>query len=140
MNKRVNFTALFMTLMIVSCGPSEAELKAIEEARQVEIAKCVRYNADIVYQEFYARYQKTYGDMDAAITRLNRSLGSYKTSNMIKDAVPDASEKRKLFMPFLKEMCEESLLFIYDSQEIPQRFYEELYLGAKKNANRKINV
>ena len=33
-------------------------------------------------------------------------------------------------MPYLKEMCEESLLFIYNAQEIPERFNEEL--GLKK--------
>jgi hypothetical protein len=129
MNTKVNLTALIvMSFLIVSCEPSQEELKAIEDAKQVEVAKCVRYNSDIVYEEAYERYKKVYGDMDAAMTRLNRSLGSYKTSNMMADAQPNASKKRKKYMPYLKEMCEESLLFIYNVQEIPERFYEELGL------------
>jgi hypothetical protein len=129
-----NFLYLIPLTFIVSCGPSEselaaieevkqAELQAVEQARQIEIAKCVRFNSNLVYEEAYTRNKQVYGDMDEALEGAYRAMGSYKTSNMIKDAQPNAAKKRNKYIPYLTEMCEETLLFIYNNeQEIPSRF------------------
>jgi hypothetical protein len=133
MNKNICITFVIVSsFLLVSCGPSEAEIKALEEAKKIEIAKCVRYNADIVYQDSFETHKSLLESMDKAFDSMNRAMGnSWKTSNEVRKAGPEASKVRDKFMPYLKEMCEDSLLFIYSSeQEIPERFHEEL--GIKK--------
>ena len=132
MNKKICITFVIVSsFLLVSCGPSEAEIKALEEAKKIEIAKCVRYNADVLYNEEYEKNKRIYGDMDRSMNRASRAMGSSYSLNMMADAQPNAAKKRQSYMPYLKEMCEDSLLFIYSSeQEIPERFHEEL--GIKK--------
>ena len=160
MKKNISLTLVIAaSFLLVSCGPSEeevqaleeakkveiakvqaleeAKVKALEEAKKVEIAKCVRYNADIVYQESYENLKRVLGGLDKAINQFNRAMGSYNIVNNVANAQPGASEKRLKYIPYLAEMCEDSLLFIYNSeQEIPEKFHEELsgYIKEKKKS------
>ena len=138
MNKYISLTLVISaSFLLVSCGPSEEEIRvieeankielaAIEEAKKIEVAKCVRYNADIVYQESYESLKRVLGDLDKAFNSMSRAMGSYNISNQVANAQPGASEKRSKYIPYLTEMCEDSLLFIYNSeQEIPEKWKEK---------------
>jgi hypothetical protein len=96
------FSAFLLVLILSSCGNKDAE-----------IAECVRFNSDLVYNHYLPIYQNFYSAMDRANRAISSFQGSTNSYSVGGKAEGDASEARADEIPKLREECGKSVQYIW---------------------------
>ena len=95
------FSISLLALMLTACGNKDAE-----------IAECVRFNSDLVYNHYLPIYESLYSSMAQASRAMSNFTGSSNSYSAGGKAERDASEARADEIPKLREECGKSVQYI----------------------------
>jgi hypothetical protein len=103
--KKIFFSTTLLALMLSACGNKDAE-----------IAECVRFNSDLVYNHYLPIYEDLYSAFARSraaasnyITRSNSNSAEYTDGK----AARKASENRAKEIPTLRVECGKSIQYIW---------------------------
>ena len=96
------FSVSLLVLILSSCGNKDAE-----------IAECVRFNSDLVYNHYLPVYKNLYSAMDRVNKAMSSFQGSSNSYSVGGKAESDASKARTDEIPKLREECGKSVQYIW---------------------------